>query len=87
MNKSGAVATSVVKDVAMYPNPVSDKLYVKSGQPVQRIEVYDVSGKCVMSREGISDFPVSFKSLSCGSYLVKLTLSDKSVVMSNILKQ
>lgn len=59
-------------DAAIYPNPVSDMLYIKSEQPLH-VKVYDCLGKVVLQEQSVSSIDVS--GLPPGNYM--LFLSDE----------
>ena len=61
-----------------YPNPVSDKLYVKAGDltQVREITIYGISGTKVLTAPSVSSTGIDVKSLQAGIYLVKMTMSN-----------
>lgn len=63
---------------AFYPNPVSDKLYVKTANlsNVKEIQIYGVSGAKVFSAQSASPTGIDVKGLKAGIYLIKMTLAN-----------
>ncbi len=55
--------------VSYYPNPVKDNLYFSS--PVEKVEVYDLSGKMVISAMAISG-SIDLSQLQKGFYIVRI---------------
>lgn len=45
--------------VHIYPNPVSDLIYVKSHEKIESLKIADISGKIVVTQNGISSKEVS----------------------------
>lgn len=65
--------TVVGKEINLFPNPVSNTLYIDSEVPTTEILVFDVSGKQILSQKnekGIKSVDVS--RLTPGGYLIKL---------------
>ena len=65
------------KEIIVYPNPVTDKLYIASSEILERVEVFDLAGRIIF------DQPVNSKQIEIeGSFLIKgifvvrLTRSD-----------
>ena len=69
-------------DFVIYPNPVKDKLMVVSQETVDRCCIYTVSGSLVISQDANSDtFEVEVGALRSGTYIIRLTISDKVQTM------
>ncbi|MCL2510851.1 MAG: T9SS type A sorting domain-containing protein [Bacteroidales bacterium] len=74
--KLGATAISELNNaVQLYPNPVTEHLYMKSDVTIDRVVIYDLTGKVVKQVEqpGIS---VDLKDLSSGFYLLRVTTAQ-----------
>ena len=72
-------------DVAIYPNPVSDRVFIKSKTPVKSVRVYSILGK-EMSSTFLSGDTIDMSSLSPGLYILKL-YSETSEQTFKILKK
>jgi|GEM_PF-2731043 len=96
-NCSNATATMVVSavsgiedhkaiDVAIYPNPASDKLYLQAGTDitVQGVEIYNMQGRCVLSSKGQPE-SLDISDLSTGVYLVEIK-TDKGSAKHKLIK-
>ena len=74
--------------VSLYPNPVKDRLSVSIDADVSsdgHLSITDVSGKTVYTRslkiqKGNTILPINLKSISRGSYILKLHLNDDLIV-------
>ena len=68
--------------LVLYPNPVKEKLMVVSQETVDRCCIYTVSGSLVISQDANSDtFEVEVGALRSGTYIIRLTTSDKVQTM------
>lgn len=70
-------------DFAIYPNPTSDYIRLKTDKKVQQTQLYDISGKLVyQSNNGGKE--ISVKSLNKGLYILKAVV-DNEVYTEKIL--
>lgn len=70
---------------SLYPNPVADKLYIGSNEHFSNIEIYDVSGRLLVSNENVIGF-VDVSMLQRGQYILKFVSDDGKVFRSKFLK-
>jgi len=72
----------------MYPNPASDFIYLAKTADVNRIDVYDVTGKMVRTAvlNGTQDFSMNVSDLNNGMYIINVT-NDKGVQTSKFVKR
>ncbi|MBV6472012.1 MAG: Plastocyanin [Saprospiraceae bacterium] len=61
---------AVLESATLFPNPVSDYLFIESEQPFDYLEIYDVSGNCVYQSGFISTLRPE---LPKGLYLLRLS--------------
>ena len=66
-------------NISIYPNPVHDRLYIKSEQPIEQVQVYDLSGRLLIQEHNVSH-SISMGNLTHGIYLVKAAGSVWKVV-------
>lgn len=74
-------------NIAVYPNPVHDKLYVQSKEMIVELEIIDISGKVLISEKLNSQlfhFPVS--SLTQGIYMLRIKNKNGQIVIRKILR-
>ncbi len=70
---------------SLYPNPVSDKLYIGSSERFSSLEIYDVSGKLMLSKNDVVGI-VDVSMLQRGQYLLKLISGDGNIVKTKFVK-
>ena len=69
---------------SLYPNPVADKLFIGSDRNLSIVEVYDVSGKLVLTKKNIVGL-VDVSALKAGQYIIKV-YSGEEVSQSKFVK-
>lgn len=70
---------------SVYPNPVSDKLFIHKVDEVRRVTVYDAAGKKVIELNRISAGGVDISKLAAGVYVVTIRRNDGSEDSSKVL--
>ena len=83
INKSTGLSENTMSGITVYPNPVVDQLHVKGESGI--IEIYDVSGKSVLTSNYSGDTTIEVSDLSSGSYTMKIT-NEKGFFIQNIIK-
>ena len=76
---SGTYAVQDQKKLTVYPNPVSDLVYINSedaGITSGMIEIIDVSGRRIMMSDWAQGSPVDISALDGGHYIVLLNSGD-----------
>ena len=74
------IAEEILKEFELYPNPVSDRLFVKSSlYNVEKVEIYSVLGQQIKSIDKNTD-QINVSELSNGVYLIKLYAEDRFAV-------
>ena len=74
-----------VNEIILYPNPVSDILYINTEQIILKIEVYDIAGRLLFIKP-ITDNIADIKNIKTGNYILKLYTTDK-VYSKKIIKK
>ena len=73
--------------LALYPNPVNDKLIVESTGVIRSCEVYSITGQLVLSVTNCSErLEVPVEALPQGTYIIKL-VTDKFVQTRKFVKK
>ncbi len=74
------------KDISIYPNPVSDILYVNAfNNNIEKIEINDILGKIIYHKTGISEsVEINTAGISPGIYTINI-YTDKSVISKKII--
>lgn len=72
----------------IFPNPTRDQLFIQGIYETQRIEVFDVNGRLVISQEAYSNTELNVMDLQSGFYLLRLTnQSTQQVYTHKFIKQ
>ena len=72
------------QELTIYPNPTSGKIYIKSDNTIQKIEVLDISGSVLESQSSSKNIDLS--DLPIGVYFLKVYTNDK-VISKKVVKQ
>jgi len=70
---------------ALYPNPVDGKLFIGSDEHFASVEIYDVSGRLILSKQNIFGM-VDVSELTSGQYMLKLVSENGGVMRAKFLK-
>lgn len=73
------------ENVSIYPNPVQDILYIRSGEEIIKAEIYDASGR-ILNTTGVKGSSVNVAELAKGNYIIKLFTKDKTMIQKFIKK-
>ncbi len=68
----------------LYPNPMTDMVYFTIADKVEKVEVYDVTGRIVSSLS-VLDNQVNMQHLSKGNYYLKI-YTDTNTLYSKVIK-
>lgn len=63
-----------LKDLKIYPNPVSDELTIESNSKVLKVEIYDISGKKMLVK--LMKNKINVSTLSKGNYIIHIETDD-----------
>ncbi len=74
-----------LKDSILFPNPAGEKLWIDVQPGVNRIEIYDYSGKLIMDKKVEFD-SISLDELPEGHYLVRL-YNDSGVTVRKLIRE
>jgi hypothetical protein len=75
INSAGETPEDINIDI--YPNPVSDFLYIKSDLEIISLNIYDMQGRLQMAINGGDNMCViDVRNLIRGTYIVKVTTND-----------
>jgi hypothetical protein len=74
--ESNGIAEVAAQNVSIYPNPVKNELFIQSEQPVEKVEIINLSGRTVETLRATSlqngAQSINVSSLPAGVYLVKI---------------
>ncbi|MBQ4822347.1 glycosyl hydrolase [Aquimarina sp. MMG016] len=74
-NDSKSLVKDIDTKISIYPNPMKDRITLSDMDNVNKVNVYDISGKLVLSRQvdpKLSSMDITVNSLSKGLYLIKV---------------
>ena len=75
-----------VESLSIYPNPVSDMLYVSAPEMVSEVQIFNLQGQLVRSLQG-DIHEISVSDLSDGVYMMKVRTESGSTTTQKIVKQ
>lgn len=83
---TGLGMTTADVSVQVFPNPATDVLFVRVGEPLQEIRVYDIAGRLLMSEQphGLQEVTLPVSSLPRGIYQLYIRM-DESVAVQRIV--
>ncbi|MDO7173100.1 T9SS type A sorting domain-containing protein [Mariniflexile sp. AS56] len=70
-----STTTNTAFEFSTYPNPAKDVLYINTKEPLQKVEVYDLLGKNVLSVKNNTEH-INVSSLNKSLYILKLTSAN-----------
>ncbi|RRA89299.1 T9SS type A sorting domain-containing protein [Paenimyroides viscosum] len=74
-----------LSNIVLYPNPTVDKIFWAQNIAIEKVTVFDMNGKQILSQK-VSDFSLDVSHLSSGTYLIKLE-SDQGFYNSKFIKK
>jgi len=74
------------RDIIVYPNPAKDYLFIRSDYPVEKIEIYNQSGMCVLINNNITD-KLDVSGLVNGFYFARIYIDGIPLIKKIIVKK
>jgi hypothetical protein len=73
----------------VFPNPVSDILYIESDNEIESYSVFNITGINVAGQTGLCDFSVQadLTNLKPGIYIIRINLSKSEIVTTRVVKK
>lgn len=73
--------------IKIYPNPTTDLLSIFSETNIQKVELYGINGKLVLSQTKFNiQKNISLKNLDNGTYLLHIITTDNKTVVQKLVK-
>ncbi len=72
-------------DLAVYPNPVADKLFLRDFKSVTNLQIYNVSGQAVYKTNSSTNGEVNVSDLKAGMYIVKISRANGQLSSQKII--
>lgn len=83
----GLVDNVQTSKLAVYPNPVSNQLFISSqDQKVKDVMIYNLSGTVVKNISNLAEETVDVSDLATGNYVIKVT-TDQGIAARKIVKK
>jgi hypothetical protein len=79
-----AIETVEKENLAVYPNPVENELFIQSDKPVEKVEIFTASGRVVVS---CYSSVINVSHLPKGIYIVRILLAGNQSVVKKIIKK
>lgn len=88
-NEANSVKNFATGNIKMYPNPVSDKLYLNSANPMKVVEVTSIDGKINFRRvfNSALNSEIDLSDMSPGLYVIKVTMDSGDVYSEPLIKK
>lgn len=73
-------------EITLYPNPVTDYLYIASLIPVKSITLYNIMGQLIKSQKGFNQ-TIDLTTISSGTYMIEIDLDNGMRAMKKFIKK
>jgi hypothetical protein len=84
-NQALSVSTTITNALKVYPNPVVSEFFIEGADDVERIEIYNISGKLVKQVQSFGQGSVNVDRLGTGNYIVRMWNESNVQLSTNIL--
>jgi hypothetical protein len=73
----------------VFPNPVTNLLYIESDKEINRIVIYNITGIPLAEKRNLCDFSVrtDFSGFSPGSYIIRIFFSNAEIEVTRVIKK
>lgn len=80
-------ATDLESTCSVYPNPAHDKVVIQSNFKIEYLELFDMTGKCVIRQEKqCHEAMMDLRGLPAGNYIIRIQ-TVKGIMEKKVLKQ
>ncbi|MCQ2608113.1 MAG: T9SS type A sorting domain-containing protein [Bacteroidales bacterium] len=73
--------------IIMYPNPVTSSLFVSSNKTDNKVAIFNVHGRKILSKSFVKNTEIDCRHLPSGMYMVQVTQKNGTTITKQILKQ
>lgn len=73
--------------ITLFPNPVSDRLYISSASAVEQVMIYDVYGRLVFSAQAMGENPMIHTEFLKSGYYILSAVTGDGISRSVFIKQ
>ena len=72
--------------IQIFPNPVIDKLHVKSGEQINEINIYTINGQLISNlHPDLNNYTIDFNAVKAGTYIINVK-TQKEAIAYKIVK-
>jgi len=75
-----------VSKILIYPNPAKNYLFIQSESPIEKVEIYNQSGMCVLINDNVME-KLDVSSLVNGFYLARIYVDEIPVIKKIVIKK
>jgi beta-glucanase (GH16 family) len=72
-----SISENIFNDIKVYPNPASAEINISSQLNIDKVELYDITGKLILSKLK-SQNTINVNNIKSGLYMLKIYSGDKS---------
>ena len=72
--------------ISIYPNPTTDKINIQTQQKIERLELYDLSGKKILTKKD-DLYKLDLATITSGTYILKLITDEEIALSKKIIKK
>jgi len=78
----------MTSNVLVYPNPTQEYFYIQSTDKINKIQIYDISGKIALTRinNSPSNFKVHIHDLISGVYIIKIYYKHNTITKKLVIE-
>jgi hypothetical protein len=76
----------IKSDFSVYPNPAKHDLFIKSDTPVEKVEIYNLSGLRVLSEDNVAE-KIDVSHLDDGVYFVRVYVDGTAFTKKIVVKK
>jgi hypothetical protein len=84
-NQALSAPVAINNALKIYPNPVVSEFFIDGSDKVERIEIYNISGKLVKEVQSFGQGSVNVDGLGTGNYIVRMWNDTNVAISTNIL--
>lgn len=76
-----------LKKSNVYPNPFTNQIQIESQKPILNLQLFDMSGKIILSKPSVSELNSGLTSLPRGIYHLRISFKDKTRETLKLIKK
>lgn len=77
----------IFEEISIWPNPVKDRLEIRSQVPLRQLELFDLSGRSLISTSDLEKLNRAIPQLNPGVYLLKIITKDGRLHSLKLIKK